>query len=133
MRASLKTLLVQFFRYGIVGGIAFVADYGSLYLLTEFFHLHHLISAAIAFCIGLAVNYAFSTKWVFGESRFRGKWAEFTVFALIGVAGLGLNELIIWFFSDILPLHYMASKLISTAVVFLWNFLARKFIIFPDK
>lgn len=128
----MKTLVLQFLRYSVVGGISFVVDYGSLYLLTEYAGLHYLWSAAIAFTLGLVCNYCLSTRWVFGESRVKNKWAEFAGFALIGIGGLGLNELIIYVCSDILGIHYMAGKIASTIIVFFWNFLARRFILYKS-
>jgi putative flippase GtrA len=132
MKANSKTLLVQLLRYGVVGGIAFVVDYGSLWLLTEVLGWHYLLSAAIAFLLGLTCNYLLSTRWVFGESRLKSPWAEFAAFALIGVVGLGLNELIMWVCTDGLQFHYMVSKVVSTGIVFFWNFLARRFLVFKS-
>jgi len=127
-----KTLVVQLLRYSVVGGVAFLVDYGSLWLLTELVGLHHLVSAAIAFILGLICNYVISTAWVFGESKVNNRLVEFTVFSIIGVVGLGFNELIIYFFTDICGLHYMLSKIISTVIIFFWNFFARRFILFKS-
>ena len=121
---------LQLLRYGFVGGVAFVADYGTLFLLTHYVGIHYLWSAAIAFAIGLTVNYLLSISWVFNKNRSTNPWVEFIVFTLIGVVGLGLNELIMYVATDLMTLHYMLSKLISTALVFCWNFFARKLIIF---
>jgi putative flippase GtrA len=55
---------------------------------------------------------------------------EFLVFAGIGVIGLGLNELIIWFFTARIGLHYLASKIVSTVAIYCWNFFARKVALF---
>lgn len=127
-----KALFIQLMRYAVVGGVAFMVDYGSLWLLTEFVGLHHLVSAAIAFVLGLTCNYLISTAWVFGESKLASRWVEFTAFAFIGIVGLGLNELIIYLCTDICGLHYMLSKIISTALVFFWNFFARRFLLFKS-
>jgi len=127
-----KTLFRQLLRYGVVGGIAFVVDYGSLWLLTEYAGLHHLVSAAIAFVLGLTCNYLISTAWVFGESKVKNRWLEFAAFAFIGVIGLGLNELIIYLCTDVCGIHYMASKIVSTVLVFFWNFFARRFMLFKS-
>ena len=51
-------------------------------------------------------------------------------FAIIGVIGLGLNELIMYCAVELIGLHYMVAKLISTALVFFWNFFARKMTLF---
>lgn len=130
---STNNTIVQLFRYGFVGGIAFVADYGTLYVLTEYVHLYHLISAGVAFIIGLLVNYVLSIRWVFEEHTSSSKMTEFTIFAVIGVIGLGFNELIIYTGTDICGLHYMLSKLISTIIVFFWNFFARKYMLFKKR
>lgn len=123
-------LALQLFRYSFVGGVAFIVDYGSLWLLTDVFGLHYLLSAAIAFILGLICNYVLSTAWVFNNSKLQNRWAEFAVFALIGVIGLGINELIMYIGTDMLHMHYLLSKLVSTVLVFFWNFFARKLILF---
>jgi putative flippase GtrA len=123
-------LALQLFRYFFVGGAAFLVDYGSLWLLTDVCGLHYLLSAAIAFILGLICNYVLSTAWVFDNNKLKNRWMEFAVFALIGIIGLGLNELIMYVGTDVLHMHYMLSKLVSTALVFFWNFFARKFVLF---
>jgi putative flippase GtrA len=124
--------LVQLFRYLWVGGISFIIDYISLFIFTEYLHINYLISAAIAFILGLTTNYQLSTIWVFNNSRLNNKFTEFTIFSIIGIIGLGLNEIIIYICSEYLNLYYMISKLISTAVVFFWNFMGRKYILFTN-
>ena len=132
---------IQFFRYVFVGGFAFVVDYGCLALMVEAFSFGPTLAAVIAFVLGLAVNYILSTLWIFKNSKIGNRLAEFAAFAVIGVIGLGINELIIWLFSDVIaPLrpfgdlpedkYYLVGKLVSTAIVFIWNFAARKFLLF---
>ena len=127
-----KVLAVQLIKYGVVGAIAFAVDFGTLWLLTSVAGLHHLISAAIAFILGLTCNYLISTARVFGESKLKSTAAEFSAFALIGVVGLGLNELIIFLITDIAGEHYLASKVVATVIVFFWNFFARRFLLFKS-
>jgi putative flippase GtrA len=122
--------LLQLIRYTIVGGGAFVADFGLLYMLTHFLHLHYLLSATLSFIAGLSVNYFFSTIWVFNKKTVRNKYLEFLVFTGIGIVGLGFNDLFMWIFTDCCGIYYMLSKVITTAFVYFWNFFARKFILF---
>ena len=128
--APTNNWILQLFRYGFVGGVAFAVDYGTLFGLTHYAGVPYLWSAAIAFILGLVTNYLISISWVFQHSGKMNVWQEFTFFAIIGVIGLGLNELIMYVGTDMMHLHYMISKLISTAIVFFWNFFARKFILF---
>lgn len=122
--------LMQLCRYTLVGAIAFLFDYGALFLFTHYLGVHYLISAGIGFLIGLCVNYVLSIRWVFSRRSVGSKNLEILIFTLIGVAGLGLNELFIWFFTETVHFHYLVSKMVSTVVVYLWNFFARKYSLF---
>ncbi len=123
---------MQLLRYFVVGGVAFAVDFGLLWLLTAC-GVHYLISAAIAFCAGLTVNYALSVSWVFETRAMESRVAEFVFFAVIGVLGLGLNEVVMWTVAEVLGGHYLVAKAVSAAVVFFWNFTARKYLLFNGK
>ena len=122
--------LIQFFRYAIVGGVAFIVDLGSFLFFTEVFHLHYLWSNVIGFCAGLVTNYILSILWVFPVKMMKNRGLEFAVFGIIGVIGLGLATLFLWLFTDFAHIDYRYSKIIAMALVLLWNFLARKYVLF---
>jgi putative flippase GtrA len=130
LKNQTNNTLIQLFRYTFVGGFAFIVDFSLLVILTEFCGIHYLISTAIALTIGLSINYCLSVIWVFDKRKLANKSIEFTLFAIIGIVGLGLNELFIWLFTEFAGFHYLISKIISTAIIYLWNFFARKFILF---
>ena len=121
---------LQFFRYLFVGGGAFVVDFGLLFVFTHFLNLHYLLSATLSFIAGLLVNYFISTSWVFNRKTVKNKYLEFFVFAIIGVIGLGFNDLFMWIFTDRFGIYYLLSKIITTVIVYFWNFFARKYILF---
>jgi putative flippase GtrA len=121
---------IQFFRYIFVGGSSFLIDIGFLYILTEFFGYFYLTSAAIAFILGLIVNYLLSTYWVFNKRKFDNLTFQFGIFAIIGIVGLGLNELFIWFFTAELNFYYLISKILAAALILFWNFFARKYTLY---
>ena len=114
--------LIQLLRYTFVGGFAFMVDFDSLFALTEFLGLHYLLSATVAFGLGLLTNYAISVVWVFSGSRFSSRWIEFALFTGIGIIGLGINDVCIWTLTEFAGVHYMLSKVASTVIVYLWNF-----------
>ena len=116
--------VIQLFRYGFVGGFSAVVDIGSLYIFTSQFRVHYLISAAIAFVLGTIVNYILSILWVF-ESTGRIT-AELGLFTLVGLGGLGLNELIIWLAVSKLHMYYLLAKLVSVSIVVVWSFTLRR-------
>ena len=156
-KEKIKIIFFEFLRYIVVGGIAFVVDFGSLYLSKEYL-FHNLsygiyLSTAVGFILGLIVNYVLSLKFVFTQAKDQGKGRDtksFAIFAVIGIIGLGLTELGMYIGCDLLKpqldnsLSYIGSlvnydlvkygyllvKCIVTAIVLLWNYAGRKIIIF---
>lgn len=120
----------EFIRYFIASAIALVVDAGSLYLLTDVAGLPYLYSGAIAFILGLTIIYVLSVTWVFDRRVLRDPKAEFLLFAVIGIVGLGINEAVLWVATDVIGLYYLISKVLSVIFVFSWNFGARKYALF---
>ena len=53
---------------------------------------------------------------------------------MIGLAGLGLTLFFLWFFTDFVGIYKEISKIMASALVLFWNFIARKVILFQkDK
>lgn len=128
-----ENTLIQLFRYCFVGGFAFLADWLSMILFTKI-GLHYLISAIIGFIVGLIVNFLLSKLFVFKKDNAAiGKKGEFIAYAVIGVVGLGITELLMYFFTEIILLHYAISKIIAAVIVLFWNFIARKKILYGKK
>lgn len=129
--SSTENIVIQLIRYVFVGGIAFVADFGILAFLTEYFNVPYLLSGCFGFVGGLTVNYLLSIRWVFNKHNTDASSAmtDFLMFAIIGIIGLGLNALIMWVSTEKIGAHYLLSKIISTILVFGWNFIARRVLI----
>ena len=133
-----KKLFWEFFRYAIVGGIAFLVDWGTLFIFREFvfggWEKGGLFAAtAVGFVAGLIVNYILSIVFVFrsSENKSSGKsFKDFVVFAVIGVIGLGLTELGMYAGVYLLNWHYLIVKIVVTALVLIWNYAGRKIFIF---
>lgn len=122
----MKKLLEQIMRFGIVGVIAFVIDYTVLLVLTEVAGVHYLLSSAVAFLVSVVFNYIMSVTFVFETDKSRGKGAEFGLFAIMSAGGLGINQLMMWLLSDLMFIPYQLSKILTTAVVMVYNFVTRK-------
>ncbi len=121
---------VQFLRYVISGGTAFVFDYATVLLLTELAGFPYLLSTACGFCVGLLITYFMSVVWIFDERRVANKTGEFLVFGVIALTGIALSLGFMWLFTDICSIDYRISKLITTVIVSVWNFVLKKKILF---
>lgn len=125
-----KKLIDQILRFGVVGGLAFLIDYGVLFVLTEYCGIYYLVSSIISFIVSLIFNYILSITWVFDVTK-KQTAKEVIIFVILSVMGLGINQLVMYVGSDLLKIHYMFTKLVATAIVMVWNFITRK--IFIEK
>lgn len=128
IKVSKKTenLLIQIFKFGIVGGIAFLIDYIVLFCCKEFIGLSVLLSAAIAFTVSVVYNYIASVKWVFDVNKEKSAKKNFVIFIILSIIGLIITEIIMWIGSDIIKINYLIVKIIATAIVMVFNFITRK-------
>ncbi len=136
IKGLLKTELIQqMIRYAFVGGAATVADWGCLFILHDMLKIQILLATAIACFAGILVNYFLSKRFVFKQEIGIKKRYEFMMHAIIGLIALGFNILLMYVLNILLGIYYMISKVIVTAVVFVWNFAARKmlYVVFEKK
>ncbi len=120
----------EFVRYFLVSLVALAADFGTLVGLTELFGIPYLVSNVAGFILGAVVVYVGGIFWVFGKRRLKDTRAEFSIFVMIGVGGLGVNEGVLWLFTSAVGFHYTLSKVVAAASSFAFNFLVRKYLLF---
>lgn len=122
----MKKLIAQFMKFGIVGVIAFVIDYGFMVLLTEVFGVPYLISTTVSFIISVIFNYFASMRFVFKRKDDMCRRREFIIFVVLSVIGLVINDVFMWLMVDFLFIDYRISKIVVTFIVAVWNFVTRK-------
>lgn len=138
----MKNLIAQLVKFGLVGGIAFLIDYGVMNLLIAGFHVNATLAATISFLVSLIFNYVASMHFVFTRRDDMAKWMEMVIFFVSSAIGLLINDLIIWIATSvILPpgtittnhgkylLYANIAKLVATVVVSVWNFGIRKWLL----
>ena len=91
-----KKLIIQIFRFVIVGGTAFLLDYAILYSLTEFVGINYLLSGMMSFSVSVIYNYILSKTWVFDTKENNRKITEFILCVILSVIGLGINQIIMY-------------------------------------
>ena len=128
--SRLRALAHEGARYFGASAAALAVDLGTYSGLIRLAGVHYLAAAPVGFALGLAVIYTLSVRWVFRHRRLKDARAEFALFALIGLAGLAINEGVIYAGVEWLGLVYEPAKLVSAGVVFCFNFGARKLLLF---
>lgn len=127
--AGTRTGLIELARYFVASAVALGVDTG-LYALGLHLGLGYPLAAILSFLGGLTVAYLISVRWAFRTRRLRNARIEFIVFAAIGVLGLLLTESLLWLQIDVLAFGPVPAKLAASCGVFLFNFGARKLVLF---
>ncbi len=125
----MKDLIQQFMKFGVVGTIAFLIDYGVLMLLNQGLGMDATVAAFISYIVSVIFNYVASMRYVFTRRDDISRRREFTIFVVLSLIGLVINEIIMYF--GVLALGNSALmvtfvKLVATAIVMVWNFFSRK-------
>ena len=126
----MKKLIIQLIKFGIVGIIATIIDFGVLMLLKEAVHIETLTASAIAFSVSVIANYILSMLFVF-EGAEDGKVKEFIIFVVLSIGGLLLNQFVMWLGTEIFVIYYLWVKIFACIFVPVYNFTTRK--IFLEK
>jgi putative flippase GtrA len=126
----LRNIVGEGARYFAASALALGIDFGVYVGLIRLADVHYLLAAPIGFALGLATIYVLSVRWVFAHRRFADGRLEFALFALIGIAGMALNQLVLYAAVELLSISYELAKLISAGMVFCFNFAFRKLLLF---
>lgn len=143
----MKKLIDQILKFGVVGIISFIVDFVITMAVSTLLRTSvgmttsqaALVGAFFGFVISVIVNYILSMKYVFERREDLDRKKEFTIFVVLSIIGLGINELIILFCIDLVyanwawlhnligaTLAIAGAKIVATAVVMVYNFVTRK-------
>lgn len=139
---ELKPLIHKFLKFGVVGASGTVIDFGLTALCKGILGIPELLSNAIGFTLAATSNYYLNRVWTW-KSTSKDVGVEYAKFFFVSLLGLGLNTLIIFLLKDIsivprfvdttLDWDFWIAKIIATAVVMVWNFIANNFFTFRKK
>lgn len=125
-----NTRLPEFIRYGAASAAALTVDASTLWVLTGPAAAPTLVAATLSFILGCAVAYMLSIRFVFAYRRMCGHMAEFPFFVLTGIAGLGVNLLVIEAAMEIFHQPLPIAKATAAACTFATNYLLRRRLLF---
>ena len=73
-------------KFGIVGVVAFIIDWGLMNILLMT-HMHNVLATSISFFVSLIFNYLASMKFVFKHRPDMARWMEITIFFVVHERG----------------------------------------------
>lgn len=109
-------------RYIFSGGMGAITNLGLLYILTDLVGLYYLVSGMIAFSCAVVVSFIMQKKWTFQDHSTEETHKKFVIFLGISLINLGVNTLLLYFFTDIGGFHYLISQIFAGGIVALWSY-----------
>ncbi len=128
----------QFLSYFGVGGVSALVEWAVFSLLEYLLDMPYLLATILAFIFSTTTNWFLGRTFTFKESAYKDKKAKeiFLVF-LVSAIGLGFNLLLMYLFVDVFGMNTnllkTIAKILSTGIVFIWNFLSRKLWIYREN
>ena len=131
---NLKQLLSKYmaglFGYLIVGGLATIVEWAGFWLFSEKMGIAYLLATTFAFAISTFANWLFGRLLVFRGKQNQSLLREILSVYLASIVGLLLNLIIMFVLVQLLTVGKMPAKVIATILVFAYNYLIRKLVVY---
>ena len=126
--------LIKVLLYLFVGGTAALVEWGLFYIL-----FHHLLAGldlgvteltmaatSLAFSLSTLYHYFLGNILVFDSGSRYGRSKELSLVFAVSIMGLAFNLLLMYIFVSLFDWQPMASKVLASCIVVVWNYLSRK-------
>ncbi len=117
-------------KFFLLGIFSTLIDY-LLYILLLYVGVDYVLAIIAGYSAGLLFNYHVARRYIFSKSRFNSSRGEFTAVVAIALVGLALNIAIVKLLSfSLYELDPSISRVVAIAIVFFWNYYARKLFVY---
>ena len=124
--AKYERILTQVAKFVVTGVIATVIDWAIYYVLVYPIGMDPLIAQVFSFVAATIFNYYSNTLWVFNTTTRKSRRRLVTEFFVISIVALGISEALLARFIRKAGMGEMWAKVVTTAIVMVFNFITRK-------
>ena len=127
-----QQFIKQFISYLFVGGGATIVEWVGFWIFDHCLHIQYLVATALAFFFSTFANWLFGRLLTFKNSD-KNIILELLQIYLTSIIGLLFNLIIMYVLVSKFSFPDMLSKIVATGIVFFYNFLVRKLIIYKNS
>jgi len=114
--------------YGIIGSFSAGLDFLVFTFLTSVYGVFYITANIVSVSAGITTSFVLNRKFNF---RVKDKvFKRFFFFIAIGLTGLCLSSVLLYFFIEVLGVARLQSKLLSIVLVVLMQYFLNKYITF---
>lgn len=136
MKLLNKANIKQFISYFFVGGVAAIVEWVMFFIFANVLQINYFVSTVIAFVFSTTSNWILGRITTFKDNNtYKDKKTKeaFLIF-VVSAIGLLFNLILMYLFVTVMgfdsSLGKTLSKIAATGIVFIWNFLIRKLVIY---
>lgn len=136
MKSLNKANIKQFISYFFVGGVAAIVEWVMFFIFANVLNVHYFVSTVIAFIFSTTANWILGRITTFKDNTsYKDKKAkEAVLIFVVSAIGLVFNLILMYLFVTVFGFNgkigSTCSKIAATGIVFIWNFLIRKLVIY---
>ena len=135
MNSKIKKLIIKYkiyIKYVISGCTGAFVNLSTLFVLTEFAHLHYLLSAIMAFFVSLAVGFNLQKKWTFRDNN-KKVFKQVLFYLVITSINLLIDTALLYFLVEKFDLWYMFAQVAIYGSLSIVNFILYRFLVFRKE
>jgi putative flippase GtrA len=126
-------VVLNFLKYGLVGGLGTLTSFLFMIISVEVFQLSSLIGTVIGFIFSLIISFFLNYMWTFSNSNSGNIYIILIKYSLVSLSGLLLNLLIMYILNYVLNVWYIYAQMVSTVAVPIHNYIFNRFWTFNQK
>lgn len=116
-------------RYGLVGVVGVVIDFGLLNIFVQFTKLDVYQSLVFAFLVSVVASYFLHSHWTFKVKKLPIK---LIAYCLTAIVGLIINFTVMYLLIEGWDLWYNYAKLVAVFIALVWNYTIAKTLVFNN-
>lgn len=125
---------IKLVLYLFVGGTAALVEWALFYIFINYvlnglglsLTALTMLATSLAFCLSTLYHYFLGNVLVFDSGSRYDRSKELSLVFLVSIMGLGFNLFLMYIFVTLLGWQPMLSKVLTSCIVVVWNYLSRK-------
>jgi putative flippase GtrA len=114
----------QFIRYAGAGAVGTAVQYALLVVLVHAADVAAVAASTVGAIAGALVNYGINHQFTFASDRAHGH--ALPRFAVVAVAGIALNAIVLAAMLALVTPHYLVAQVVATGAVLVAGFIANR-------
>lgn len=132
MKNESVVFVTKCLKFGIVGVISTIANYGLFTLLLKAFGLYYILSAAAGYITGLVLGFYLNKNWTFVAQIDRQK-SHLFLYSIVYIISLIFSQMLLFSLVEKLKLDPLLANVFAICLSTIMNFMGTNYFVFIKR